>query len=235
MNRFEFAALHPFPVYHGPVWSYSRCATGRHEDRNPSLSFRDGDAGLIVKCHAGCTFAEIARAVGRPQRDFFYNGAPPSPTLRPVQHQTAQRTERAANGSTGRRLVARYQYCDENGAVLYEVRRYEPKGFTAHRPDGRGGWIGDLDSVQRVLYRLPALQGRKTAYVVEGEKDTDTLWRVGIPATTSPWGAKGWDEKYTRQLVAAGVQQIVILPDNDAAGTRYAEAVATSCLAAGSR
>lgn len=32
--------------------------------------------------------------------------------------------------------------------------RYEPKQFKQRRPDGKGGWLWNLDGVRRVLYRL---------------------------------------------------------------------------------
>jgi len=38
-----------------------------------------------------------------------------------------------------RRVVKTYDYADENGQVLYQVVRYEPKDFRQRRPDGSGG------------------------------------------------------------------------------------------------
>jgi hypothetical protein len=40
-------------------------------------------------------------------------------------------------------VIAKYDYTDENGKLLYQVLRYEPKNFRQWRPDGRGGWIHD--------------------------------------------------------------------------------------------
>jgi hypothetical protein len=48
-----------------------------------------------------------------------------------------------------------YDYVGEAGELLYQVVRYEPKDFRQRRPDGKGGWISNLDGIQRVLYRLP--------------------------------------------------------------------------------
>ena len=39
------------------------------------------------------------------------------------------------------------------------------------------------------LYRLNALTGYETAVVVEGEKDADRLWSLGLPATCNAGGA----------------------------------------------
>ena len=43
-----------------------------HEDRSPSLSISSGDTGWLLKCWAGCDFADIVTAVGlEPRRMFF--------------------------------------------------------------------------------------------------------------------------------------------------------------------
>ena len=50
----------------GSGWT-ARCPA--HDDRNASLSVSEGDEGLLVKCHAGCTFEEIIKAVGGGSRE----------------------------------------------------------------------------------------------------------------------------------------------------------------------
>lgn len=44
-------------------WWLCRCPA--HDDRSPSLSIRDGDRGLIVVCHAGCSRTDIFAALRR--------------------------------------------------------------------------------------------------------------------------------------------------------------------------
>jgi hypothetical protein len=42
-------------------WYQARCPA--HPDTRASFGFKDGDRGLIIKCHAGCTVQAIeARA-----------------------------------------------------------------------------------------------------------------------------------------------------------------------------
>jgi hypothetical protein len=122
----------------------------------------------------------------------------------------------SVNGSTGRRIVATYDYLDETGKLLFQVVRYDPKKFWQRRPDGRGGHVWDLDGVRRVLYRLPelieAVSSGRVVFIVEGEKDADSLWAIGIPATTNPGGAGKWLPEYNEFLRGAGT---VIVPDND--------------------
>lgn len=47
------------------------------------------------------------------------------------------RTERRPKGP----IVASYDYVDEDGKLLFQCLRYEPKAFSQRRPNGRGGWI----------------------------------------------------------------------------------------------
>ena len=50
---------------------HARCPA--HSDRTPSLSIRDGERGLLVKCWAGCSLPEICVALGIEQRDLFFD------------------------------------------------------------------------------------------------------------------------------------------------------------------
>jgi hypothetical protein len=132
--------------------------------------------------------------------------------------------------SNGRpRIVARYEYRDEAGNVLYRVCRTEPKGFFQERPNGRGGWIPNLKGVRRVLYRLPELQARRpeTVFFVEGEKDADELTKRGVLATTSPQGAGKWHAKFAESLRG---REVVMIPDCDVPGRQHGAQVARDLL-----
>ena len=76
---------------------------------------------------------------------------------------------------------------------------------------------------------MPDLQNAVTAYIPEGEKDVDRLRAIGLTATTNVGGAGKWRDAYTQQLVAANVQRVVVLPDNDEPGRRHTDVVAASC------
>lgn len=128
---------------------------------------------------------------------------------------------------------ATYDYRDEKGVLLYQVVRLYPKDFKQRRPDGKDGWLWNLQGVRRVLYRLPEIQGKKTLYIPEGEKDVDRLWSLRIPATTSPGGAGKWKDEYAEQLRSAGAERLVVLPDNDDEGQEHSRGVARFCLKAG--
>jgi hypothetical protein len=192
----------------GSGW-LARCPA--HQDQRPSLSIgRGADGRWLLKCQAGCAFRSVVAAAGLEMRDLF-------PSTNGHEH------------NNGPQIVSQYPYLDESRTLLYTVLRFHPKNFRQRAADGT--W--SLKGVRRVLYGLPELHGHKTIYVVEGEKDADTLAALGLAATTSPGGAGKWRTEYADQLKASGCQTVVILPDNDPPGAAHARDVARSCVDAG--
>ena len=51
----------------GGTWSGTRamCPCPAHADRTPSLSIRQGDRGILVKCFAGCDASDVLREISR--------------------------------------------------------------------------------------------------------------------------------------------------------------------------
>ena len=196
----------------------ARCPA--HKDGTPSLSVNEGrDGRVVLNCFAGCKAPDIVRAIGLEMSDLF---PPKAPSYAPPPPAS----------SSKKQIAATYPYLAPDGSLLFEVVRYEPKGFAQRRPNGMGGWDYSLGDVEPVLYRLPdvleAAGEERVIYVVEGEKDADTLAESGLTATTCPMGAGKWREHYSQALSGAS---IVILPDNDDAGRSHAEQVAASLTA----
>jgi 5S rRNA maturation endonuclease (ribonuclease M5) len=188
----------------GDGWS-ARCPA--HEDRNASLSVSEGDDGrALVHCHAGCAVEDILSELSLTVNDLF----PPTST------------------STEKRIVATYDYTDEDGTMLYQVVRYEPKDFRQRRPNG-AGWTWKLGSVRRVPYRLPrlleAVERGRWVVIVEGEKDVHTLDAFGIVATCNAGGAGKWPAEFAAYLKGA---KVAVIPDNDTVGEKHAQSVARS-------
>jgi len=184
----------------------SKCPA--HEDRNPSLSISVGaDDRTLLTCHAGCSTDDILAALGLQARDLFVE-------------------QPSTNGN--RAAVNEYIYSDATGGVVMKVIRRPGKKFSQARPDGKGGWIWNLNGVNRVLYRLPEVIAAVTAgqsiYVVEGEKDVEAL-RVKVNATCNPGGAGKWLPGYSKSLAGADV---VVIADRDEPGRKHAQAVAES-------
>ena len=195
-----------------PVPSHGR----RRGDRNPSLSLTNGDDGrLIPHCFAGCDDRDIAEALQH---------------LRLVSPRDLVQHNGSAFALSSQTVIrATYNYDDEQGHMLYQVVRYDPKSFRQRRPDGNGGWIWNLNDVPRVLYRLPglieAIACDRPVVIVEGEKDVDNLRKRDIPATCNSGGASKWRDEFAKRFTGANV---IIIPDNDASGRAHAEQVAAS-------
>jgi putative DNA primase/helicase len=175
-----------------------------HDDKKASLSIRQNNGKVLVKCHAGCT-----------QQD--------------VINELKARGLWGDNGQEKARVVATYDYVDENKTLLFQVCRFEPKDFRQRRPDGNDGWIWNLKGVRRVLYKLPdiieAVEAGRPVFIVEGEKDAEKLHGIGLDATTNAGGAGKWLTEYNDYLKNS---QVVIIPDNDEPGRKHAKDVAKS-------
>lgn len=210
MTAVEFARLIRDAKPRGDTgWWDGRCPA--HDDQRASLSFRDGDRGLVAECHAACTFEKIAAAVGRRPSDFFHrvNGHP----------------------QPRRQIVAVYDFVDERGALLFqEVKFGAPKDFRLRRPDGKGGFTWDLKGVRRVVYRLDELAEQRRVFLVEGPKDANNLWALDIPATTTAGGANGWRAEYAQQIKDAGAEEVIACRDNDEAGLGYVRRAAADLV-----
>ena len=128
----------------------------------------------------------------------------------------------AARPSKGPNVVAKYDYTDEDGALLFQVCRLEPKDFRQrHKPRAddpldkiKGGWVWSVKGVRRAPYRLPDLikNRDKVVFIVEGEKDVDRLWSIGVPATTNAGGAGKWSDEVSKFFKDGDV---VVIPDRD--------------------
>ena len=186
----------------GKGWE-ARCPG--HEDRRASLSISLGDDGrVLLHCHAGCETAAVLAKLGLEERDLFNGNGQAAPE---------------------KRIVATYPYQDAQGRLLFEVVRFEPKSFRQRRPDGNGGWIWNLENTPRVLYRLPEILAASDVFIVEGEKDVESLRKIGLTATCNPGGAGKWRLEYNEWLRG---KHVVIIPDKDDPGRRHAHEIARS-------
>jgi hypothetical protein len=132
--------------------------------------------------------------------------------------EAIERAVMAAAQATAPKSKPIYDYTDENGKLLYQVCRYEPKRFGHRQPDGQGGW-NYKGTHKRVLYRyLELLQyPDATALVTEGEQDADNAAAFGFCATTVASG------KWTDDCVQAlADRDCWILEDNDDTGRKKA-------------
>ena len=191
----------------------ARCRLSGHDgqDQNPSFCFNaEKGTGHCFACHAageGLSVKELATAWGcEPPPVKQADPAPP----------------------TKRRTVKTYDYVSATGELVYQSCRFEPKGFSQRRPDGKGGWIWNLKGVDPYPYHLPelmaALNAGNPVFITEGEKDADRLHSLNLAATTNSGGAGKWSKEHSKYFPIGA--EVVILSDNDDPGRKHAQSVA---------
>jgi hypothetical protein len=130
--------------------------------------------------------------------------------------------------------MATWEYHDADGGLVGIVARWTtPNGktFLPFSLTDAGSWVCEGMPTPRPLFRLPSILATSgTVYVAEGEKAADALVSIGLCATTSPNGSKSaakadWSPMQGRR--------VVIVPDRDEPGERYAEDVADLAHGAG--
>lgn len=164
------------------------------------------DGKVLLDCKKGCSFAEIAAAANIPQKELF--GENP-------QHVPWE-------------LQREHVYTDINGNILGKKQIYKT-------PDGKksavwyrlekGRYIKGLAGEKFPPYHLHKFTKTSgTLVIVEGEKDAETVERMGFSATSSPNGAGAkWRKEYNKYLVD---RNVVIIADNDDAGEKYSRETA---------
>ena len=211
-----------------------RCPYPGHADANPSWRW-DHDKGMAhcTCCHTNI-FGVIERVRGcdwREARDYcrevlgaaaFKPNGSAGPDLRVVWDEPAKPK---APPPWERPVAATFDYVDEHGEELYQSVKFDddldPR-FMQRHPDGLGGWKWGMEGIRRILYRLPELiasvNSGRTIYIVEGEKDVESLRALGLAATTNPMGAGKWRPEFSETLRNA---EVVIIGDNDEPGRSH--------------
>ena len=176
-----------------------------HDDHNPSGSLYIGDDGEThYKCFAaacGAGDADIIKRLGL------------KPTYTP-------------------QITREHIYTNENGEPIAkkEIKKKQDgsKGCVWYRY-GSSGFTMGLKGLKMPLYALPDVIAEKdTVFFAEGEKDAETLKRMGFTGTTTPnGGAAAWRENYNQYISG---KNVVIISDNDDTGKKYAETIARAAL-----
>lgn len=184
-------------------------------DKNPSLSISINDDGKpLFHCHGGCT-----------QEDVFN-------TIKDMRllPELEERPDPLANIKPLPivKFEDEWEYQDENRTTVFVKQRMKigetGKTYRLYKVDPDGRRYPTLGDARIVPYKLPELLDAKSAgriiYLVEGEKAANALMSIGVTATTAHTGAGSWPEAITEYFAGANV---VILPDNDLPGWRYAQ------------
>jgi len=197
-------------------------------DKNPSLSISDGEDGKpLFKCHSGCDQHELFHFIRNSGLLPEIEKQDPLANIKPLP----------VNQSV---LEHEWVYVDEDGEPLFVKQRFKThtakgKDYRQMRcvkqPDGAFVKFPGLKETRLVPYRFPELLNAKSAgraiYLVEGEKAADALVEIGAIATSAHNGSGSWPEEITQYFAGATV---VMLPDNDLAGWKYAKLVAEALI-----
>ncbi len=147
----------------------------------------------------------------------------------------------------GTPFESEYTYTDENGEVLVTVRKYFDKSETGDvildstgKPkkqfrqfmNGRQG-IPE----PRPLYNIPNILSSDTVIWVEGEKCADALSQLGYAATCTIGGSGMLSENTASKFDFTPLRNknVILWPDNDAAGKRLAGIVEAQAKEAGAK
>ena len=191
-----------------------------HNDNQQSLSISEENGKILINCFAGCKTEDILHSVGLEMKDLF-SDKPSFTTPKPPNVE--------------------YIYSDR----LKKIRHYKwdngqwKKSFYWQHKDKNGQWQSNKGNCKVPLYKQDLLSDvppKETVYIVEGEKDCDTMTdKLHFRAVSAPNGAtatKGgtknkWNSDYNSLFNNLNV---AIISDNDEVGRAYAETIASELL-----
>lgn len=182
-----------------------QCKCPVHNDSKASLTISEDKGTILIHCHAGCETKTILEEVGLSFQDIG--------DYKPSQWR--ERLEFAQN----KQIEAVYDYHRADGTYLYSKVRFEGKKIQYIVVDKvNDSYEYGRQGKSTVLYNLPtlirAVKEGYPVYIVEGEKDADTLSRLGYIATTAG-STTDWKKEYASHFTGA---KVVVLPDNDEPG-----------------
>lgn len=192
----------------------ARCPA--HDDKRESLSISVGNNGsIILKCHAGCSNADILDRMGLRFSDLYPDTVSPAATYKP--RSTSKDSRQGFNFND---VVAVYNY--SNGTRKLRDRN---KNFFWQHLEGNE-WKSKRGNAPHVLYK--AGKPQEPLFVIEGEKDADTMGKLGFYALSPENGAGGqskWLDSYNAEVAG---KNVLIIPDNDVVGQAFADAISNS-------
>lgn len=167
----------------------------------------------------------------RPNGGWFHriresaNSLPPIQTSAPKTFATAHDAVAALERNLGRHSHV-WKYFKATGEPVGVVVRWNRDGEKDIRPVSRvaGGWIIGAMPEPRPLYQLPEVSAVSGVFICEGEKAADAIRSLDLTATTSSGGSAAAAKTDWSPLAG---KSLILLPDNDQPGEKYASAVTT--------
>jgi len=192
-----------------------------------SLSVSQGDDGrVLVHCHSGCRLDQICAALNLKVGDLFSGEPRTSESPKRRAHRIFKTPEDAFAAVTREVRGTFVQAWTYPGGTLMVARFLLDDGGKTYRPIHRhgDGWVIGDPAGPLPLYRGDGIPGSGPVIVVEGEKCADAAATIGLAGVTSAHGAEAAAKTDWSPLAG---RDVIILPDNDTAGTGYAEEVAS--------
>ncbi|MEM6260201.1 MAG: DUF3987 domain-containing protein [Planctomycetota bacterium] len=221
------------------------------------------DGRVLLRCHAGCSTESIVDALGLKMSDLFVDcssNVPPPPST-PKSRLSALTNEEVAelpainitrpvppavpppppktlnsivrlDASRHGDEVGRWTYVGTDNDPVGVVVRFNTSTGKTFRPYRRTkyGWERGDPAGKWPIYRLYEVIEADRVFIVEGEKACDTATELGFTCTTSAHGSSSAGKTDWSPLAG---KEVVILPDNDSAGEKYAEDVANRLVGQG--
>ncbi len=175
-----------------------------HTDNNASLSVSEKGGKILLHCFAGCEPSDIMESLGLTMQDLFNDK--PTPTEAFQSGPATQEAEYIYRGT------------------MKKVKFRKPDGskfFTWYHKDGTAWVKGRGDKIPGLYQSCDPLPD--VVLLVEGEKDVETLrpYAPSIGAVSLPDGSQTrWNGSFAQTLKG---KQVIIFPDNDAPGMKYAQ------------
>jgi len=203
-----------------------------HGDRNPSLTVRMGDKGIVLHCKAGCDNAAILAAKGLKFSDLFTE---PPQTSSP-RKQTAPLTIADVAVAKGlpeavlielgwqnERRGIRIPYRDAAGQMSRRIHIRRALEKSAGGPKFTWDGPGTDGLTPYGEWKLGEARRVKRLVIAEGETDTITCWHAGLPALGVPGASSVGTTVRADHL--RDIEHVVIAQDADEAGHDFVRAV----------
>ncbi|AOH87150.1 virulence-associated protein E (plasmid) [Sphingomonas panacis] len=227
----------------GGTWSgyIAMCRCPAHADRDPSLSIRQGDRGMLVTCFAGCPPDDVLRELRRIRPGRHYT---PPHAARPLGTANVQRIWDQASdvrNTLAERYLARRNLLPPPPDIRFHPRcPYLPMPKTVFLPAlliavretrtlvAIQRIFLDRDSAdytRKVMLGTPlsgAWQGRgggPTLAIAEGFETAEAFFRLNDVPCWASLGARRLDQL----VIPASITTLLIAQDNDPEGRRAAE------------
>lgn len=197
----------------------TQCKCPAHDDKQASLTITKGNKCTLFYCHAGCTVDEILMAAGLDKKNTFYDAEPKRTSWRAY-----------VEGRAKKKIESVYNYVSCNGTYAFTKIRLEGKDilygmlindrFTYGLPKDTPrksfkAIYGDIKALNK------AISENKPIFIVEGEKDVNTMTKQGYTAFTYG-GVNDWQSEFSELVKGANV---VVFADNDEPGIKVANTI----------